>query len=188
MSKSKPNRRIRSKKTKKTDKHQISVTPADLTKLTRFILVFSIICVIGAIIYVESRPPEQDLLFFLLNEDQLMQDYPRNCTVDEPVKFHAFVENHLQKTTEFAIRIYRCETNFTINITTGISETQGAHYLYNRTQTLTNGQSWVTGMLNVSFPEAGNNQIIILELWKYSGGQWTFIPNYLLTLRIDVFV
>ena len=47
-----------------------------LNTITRIVLVFGIIFVLGATIYIVTRPEEPDLIFLALNENQVMKDFP----------------------------------------------------------------------------------------------------------------
>ena len=50
--------------------------------------------------------------------------------------------------------------------------------------TLNNKESWLSGKLNISFSEIGDNQIIIAELWQIKN---TIIEFYnILWLRLNI--
>ena len=157
-----------------------------LQKITRIVLLVGIIVVAGAMVYTLTRPEEEDVLFFVLNEDQVMKDFPVNTTVDQPVSLHAYVDNHLQRTTEFCVQIYRGNENLSINSSIGMENNSNAKYLFNHTKTLENEDSWITPMINVSFSSPGN-QTILLELWVKTDFGWRYIPDYILIVRIEVF-
>jgi len=157
-----------------------------LTTITRVVLVCGIIFVLGATAYTVTRPEESDILFFVLNENQVMKDYPTNTTVGGTVSLHVFVENYLQHQASFAVKIFRGESNIPLNISTSVVDNPQATYLENLTITLDNAESWISPKISVSFPAAGNKQPIILELWVNTTQGWQYIPNYMLTLRISV--
>ena len=157
-----------------------------LNTITRIVLVMGIIFILGATIYTVTRPEEDDLLFFVLNEDQLMKDFPTNTTVGNSVSFHTYIENHLQHQTTFAVMIYRGESDIPLNISTGVVNHPQATYLENQTITLDDGEGWISDKIGVEFPSAGNNQPIILELWVNTTQGWQYIPEFMLTLRISV--
>ncbi len=157
-----------------------------LQKITRIVLLVGIIVVAGAMAYTLTRPEEEDVLFFVLNEDQVMKDFPVNITVDHPVSLHAYVDNHLQRTAEFCVRVYRGGVNFSINSSIGVDGNSNAEYLNNQTRILENEESWTTSMINVSFSSPGN-QTILLELWVKTDFGWRYIPEYILFVRIEVF-
>lgn len=158
-----------------------------LNKMTRIVLLVGIIVVSGAMVYTLTRPEEEDVLFFILNEDQVMKDFPVNASVNEPVSVHAFVENHLQRTAEFSVRIYRGNTNLTHNISIGVENNPNATYLFNQTKMLENEASWITPMINVTFPFAGLDQQIVLELWINTDFGWRYLAEYIIYLRIRVY-
>ncbi|WP_371803244.1 DUF1616 domain-containing protein [Candidatus Lokiarchaeum ossiferum] len=158
-----------------------------LNKITRIVLLVGIIVVSGAMVYTLTRPEEEDVLFFILNEDQVMKDYPVNASVNQNVSVHAFVENHLQRSAEFAVRVYRGNSNLTHNISIGVEHNSYATYLFNYTKILENEVSWITPKINVSFPIAGPDQQVILELWVNTDFGWRFLPEYITFLRIEVY-
>jgi uncharacterized membrane protein len=156
------------------------------TTITRVILVFGIIFVLGATAYIVTRPEESDILFFVLNENQVMKDFPTNTTVNGTVLFHAFVENHLLHQVTFAVMIFRGESDISLNISTSVVDNPQATYLENLTVTLEDAESWISPKISVSFPASGIKQPIILELWVNTTQGWQYLPNYMLTLRISV--
>ena len=157
-----------------------------LNTITRIVLVCGIIFVLGATLYTVTRPEEPDLLFFILNEDQVMKDFPTNTTVGGSVSFHAYIENHLQNQATFAVLIYRCEANILRNITTGVADDPLAVYLENQTISLDDGEGWISDKINVAFPSIGDRQPIILELWINTTQGWQYIPDYMVYLQISV--
>lgn len=158
-----------------------------IEKMTRVILIFAIIGTTGALIYVTTRPAESDILFFVLNQDQALRDYPTNATVGENVTVYAYIENILGFATEFAVQIYWSDTNLTINPDTGVWDDPLAHFWGNYTKLLQNTESWITAPISLFFSTSGPNHMILLELWWYSGGKWQYYPDYLLFLRLEIF-
>jgi uncharacterized membrane protein len=160
---------------------------SNLETITRIVLVFGIIFILGGIIYQTTRPEETDLLFFLLNENQEMRNYPTNTTLENPVGFHIYLENQLNNPYDFAVRVYVCENSYNIDTLTTVYNTSGAHYIENQTIQLNDKQQWISDQFEISFNEVGENQIIIVELWQKIGNVWLFIPDYMLIFRISVF-
>ncbi len=156
-----------------------------LEKMTKIVLIVGIIIISGAMIYTFTKPEEQDVLFFILNENQELKDFPTNSSVGENVSIHALIENHLGYTENFLVRVYRGNTDISINKSIGVSENVNADYLYNYTYTLENEQSLISDMINVTFFETGLNSLII-ELWINSDNGWEYYPNYILFLRISI--
>ncbi len=155
-----------------------------LEKITKIVLIAGIIVISGAMVYTFTKPEEQDILFFILNDQKELKDYPTNSTVNENVSVYAFIENHLGYTENFSVRVYRGNSNITINDSVGVSENVNATYLFNYTYTLENEESIVSEMINVSFSEAGPNQLIIIELWINTDNGWEYYPGYILFLRL----
>ena len=156
-----------------------------LEKITKIVLIAGIIIISGAMIYSFTRPEEPDVLFFILNENQELKDFPTNSSVGENVSIYAFIENHLGYTENFSVRVYRGNTDISINDSIGVSENVNAEYLYNYTFTLENEQSLITDMINVSFFETGLNSLII-ELWINTDNGWEYYPIFTLFLKISV--
>ena len=157
-----------------------------LEKITKIVLIAGIIVISGAMIYTFTKPEEPDLLFFILNENQELKDFQTNSTVGENVSVYAMIENHLGYTEDFAVRVYRGNSNISTNVSIGVSENVNAAYLYNYTYTLENEQSIISDMINVSFYETGPDQKIILELWINSDNGWEYIPNYILIQKLSI--
>ncbi|QEE15724.1 DUF1616 domain-containing protein [Promethearchaeum syntrophicum] len=159
-----------------------------LEKITKIVLIAGIIVVSGAMIYTFTKTEEPDLLFFLLNENQEMKDFQTNSTVGENVSIYTFIENQLGYTENFSVRVYRGNSNISINRSIGVSENINASYLFNYTYTLENEQSIISDMIDVSFIEAGLNQSIILELWTFTENGWDYFPEYILIQRFAVYL
>ncbi len=157
-----------------------------LEKITKIVLIAGIIVISGAMIYTFTKPEEQDVLFFILNENQELKDFQTNSTVGENVSVYVLIENHLGYTEDFAVRVYRGNSNISTNISIGVSENVNAVYLYNHTYTLENEKSMISDMINVSFYETGLNQSIIIELWINTENGWEYIPNYILIQRFSI--
>ena len=93
-----------------------------LEKITKIVLIAGIIVISGAMIYTFTKPEEPDLLFFLLNENQEMKDFQTNSTVGENVSVYTFIENQLGQTENFSVRVYRGNSDISINKSIGVSE------------------------------------------------------------------
>jgi len=158
-----------------------------LEKITKIVLIAGIIIISGAMIYTFTKTEEPDLLFFILNENQELKDYQTNSTVGENVSVYAMIENHLGKTEDFSVRVYRGNSNISTNVSIGVSENINATYLFNYTYTLENEQTKISDMINVTFYESGPDQKIILELWINRDNGWEYIPNYILIQHFSIF-
>ncbi len=157
-----------------------------LEKITKFVLIFGILCVSGAIGYSFTKPEEKDVIFSILNQDQKMKDYPTHSSTGVPITTFAFVENHLQEDKEFAIRIYQGNENVVHNVSITIDNNPNVEYLFNQTIFLSNEESWISEEIVVSFDNPGENQQIIIELWINSENGWEYMPEYMLNLKIDI--
>ena len=162
-----------------------------LEKVTTGILIVSIIIMLTGIIYVSVRPEEEFTHFFLLNEDQKMKDYPTNATIGEDLSFHVYIECHYQDGKEYQVRIYQGTNETAINSSISVSSQTAQTYL-NETKkievNLANEENWTSPMQTISFNAPGKNQVIICELWEINDkGEWTYIPTYILILRIDIY-
>lgn len=157
-----------------------------LENITRVILLICILFVSGAIIYVSTRPKETDIFFFLLNEDKLMQDYPTEVNVGEPVILFTYIENLSGISKIFQVRVYCTPDSTMINSSIGVSNLIEADYQYNQTSELENGETWISNPMQLIFNEMNSQKIIIFELWQYENNNWEYIPDYLLTLRIAI--
>jgi uncharacterized membrane protein len=157
-----------------------------LEKITRIVLIFGIITILGAIVYTSNRPEEKDHLFFILNENQDLKDYPTSCLVGENISLFTYIENHLGETNEFKVKVFRCIENTTMQSDIDLQNNSNATYLQSQTFKLDNKQSIISDSFNVSFVESGRKQILIFELWIFTNSIWQFVPDYSLNLKIDV--
>ena len=159
-----------------------------LEKITKIVLIAGIIIISGAMIYTFTKPEEQDVIFFILNENQELKDFQTNSTVGENVSIYALIENYLGYTEEFSVRVYRGNANLSTNVSIGVSENINAVYLFNYTYTIEHEQSKISDLINVPFHEAGLNQTILLELWINTDNGWEYYPNYILTQHMEIYL
>ncbi|WP_457557734.1 DUF1616 domain-containing protein [Candidatus Harpocratesius sp.] len=157
-----------------------------LEKITRIVLVVGIICVSGAIIYTLTIPEEEDVLFFLLNENRVLRDYPTNVTQGEKIITYVFIQNLLGESHDFQIRCYRGKAETFIDPQIGVATNSNVTLIDNQNISLGNKEEWISNQINITFPEVGSDQLVLYELWIKIGDSWHYLPNYLLTLRIDV--
>lgn len=158
----------------------------NLEVITRVILIFGILFVGGGILYVSTRPEDPDLFFFLLNEDLVMRDYPNNITAGESVIFHAYVENLLGDPAKFSVRVYNTSDDYWINSSIGVANSPDVTFQEEQIKEIDNSEQWITDSFEIQFFEENANQIIILELWQFVDDDWVYIPDFLLTLRIEI--
>lgn len=159
----------------------------ELEKITRIVLIIGIISVSGAIIYTLTLPEEEDLLFFVLNEDQALRDYPTNSTVDESLILYTFIQNSLGEPYNFTVNVFLCENTTIIDPQQSLFQNPHAEFYINQSKLLDNKEEWISNPFSIEFDTPGQNQIIGFELWIYEEGIWTFKSNYILTIHIDIF-
>jgi uncharacterized membrane protein len=169
------------------NKRNQSNSPLNFEKSTRIILICGIVFLLGGFIYILTKPEDDDLYFFLLNENQQMRDYPTNSTIGQPIFFHVVVVNYLGIPKNFAIKVYLSSSQNEIDSSIGVHNQPNTNYLFNRTFSLNDQEKWTSDLLNVSFSSSGQNQIIIVELWHQFQGNWVYLDDFLLTLRISVY-
>ena len=156
------------------------------TKITRVILIVGILGISGAIIYTLSLPEEEDLLFFLLNENQSMSDYPTNVTVNGSLTFYIYIHNMRLEDHEYQVNCYQGDLNGTIDPMKSVANNQDFVQIASQTTDLNYTQEWISNPFDIIFQEIGNDQRLVFELWVNRDGVWEFIPDYVLTLNIDV--
>lgn len=164
----------------------IHLPDLSLEKITRIVLIIGILSVSGAIIYTLTLPEEEDILFFLLNEEQMLRDYPTNSSIGNPVTIHLYVQNMMKDAKEFQINIFRGKNSTFIDPDISVFSNPNATHLLNQNISLKHAEEWISDPITVIFPELGENQLIICELWIKNGNSWEYLPGYVLTLRIDV--
>ncbi len=162
------------------------ISDLSLEKITRIVLIVGIISVSGAIVYTLTSPKEDDILFFLLNEEQMLKDYPTNVTQGNKVIIHIFIQNLMHETKNFQIHIYRGYSDTYIDPEVSIISNPNVTSVKVQNIVLANEEQWISDPIEVEFTEIGDNQLIICELWIKNGEQWEYLPGYVLTLRIDV--
>jgi len=158
----------------------------NLTKITRVILIVGILGVTGALIYTVSQPEEEDLLFFLLNENQSMGNYPTNITVNSSLTFYIYIQNMRIEDHEYLIKCYTSAANTTIDPMQSVSNNQDFDQIASQTVDLNYTMEFISDPFDVVFQESGNDQRLVFELWVNRDGTWEFMPNYVLILNLDV--
>lgn len=63
---------------------------------------------------------------------------------------------------------------------------KNATHLQDYTETIAAGGKWLTPLLTVTFLDVGPNQFVAVELWQKMEGDWHYIPNYIVFLRLNV--
>lgn len=124
--------------------------------------------------------------FFLLNENKVLRDYPTNVTQEEKITTFIFIQNLLGESHDFQIRCYRGKAETYLNPQIGVATNTNVTFISSQNISLGNKEEWISNQINITFPEVGTNQLALYELWIKNGDSWEYLPNYLLTLRIDV--
>jgi uncharacterized membrane protein len=155
----------------------------NLEKITRVILISAIIIVSGFIMYNIFKPEEEFVQFSLLNDRLEMGNYPTQIEPGSNVTFYFQVENYYRGETEYCVKIYQGDQNSTVLPNTGI---KNAMHIQNITMKLELEEKWLSEPISILFNTIGSNQFIGLELWQKINGEWQFLPNYVLTLRLNV--
>ncbi|MBD3197034.1 MAG: DUF1616 domain-containing protein [Candidatus Lokiarchaeota archaeon] len=131
-------------------------------KIVKISLIAGIIIVSGFIIYYIFTPEPPYHSFFILNEEEQMDNYPTNATVGQNVSFYLGVGNFLEKDLTFRFKILKGDENTTITSSGALNAVlnyTSANY------TIQNSFTWISEKLTISFYEAGS-RIIIAELYE----------------------
>lgn len=149
---------------------------------TRAILIIGIIIVSGFIVYDITKTSEPYVLFSVLNQDKELGNYHSNLIVGQKLAYYFYLENHLGETTEFNVKIYLGNSTANINPKIGITNAQ---FIGNYSKTVQNGENWTSNQLEYQFQNVGS-QFIGIELWQNQNGDWKYVENHTLVLRINV--
>jgi len=142
-------------------------------------LISGIVIISGFIIYHSLTPEPGYITFGILNENQEAEDYPTEASINETVFFYLTVENYLEHTFEFSIRVKKGD-NDTVMSSAGSNGT--LQFMINNT--LDHNETWMSEKLNISFSQIGENQIIIAELWQITQTSPEFFD--ILWIRLNI--
>ncbi len=171
-----------SEKEKSQDKVEIEKNFKQIQKLITVFLLIGIIVVSGFVVYyfLTREPPH--VSFGILNENKKAEDYPTQVTVFEDIDFYVTVDNYLDRPFTFELEVSKGDED------TKLSSKGAEHTEKNFTtdeETLKVNEEWMSEELTISFTEAGDDQLLIVELYEIQedGGKefWD-----ILYLRIDV--
>ena len=138
-------------------------------KLLTVCLLFGIIVVGIFVIYYILTPEEGFVMFGYLHQDPSTgeweaENYQVNASVGQEINFSIEVVNYLKRDFTFRVKILKGDNN-TDNLLH--SPDSGAILNFTTTNiTLSHGQLWNSGKLNITFYDIGENQMIIMELWQ----------------------
>jgi uncharacterized membrane protein len=157
--------------------------PINLERATRIVLIIAIIIVSSSIVYNLVRPKEEFVQFSILNDQLIMGNYPTHVKVGESVGFYIQVENYYRTAQDFQISLYRGNSTSSMEPVEGV---KNATHLQDYTENVVAEGKWLTPLLNVTFSEVGPEQFVAVELWQKIEGEWHYLPNYIVFLRLNV--
>ena len=149
--------------------------------LLKICLITGIVIISGFIIYQVFKPEPGYVTFGILNKNQKAENYPTEASINENISFYLTVENYLDRDFSYQIQIKKGDNMTSMNPHSG---SDGILNVTIGNFTLKNKQAWLSGKLNVSFSEVGENQIIIVELWQIKKTQIEFYN--ILWLRLNI--
>lgn len=175
-------------KHKEQEKVELKLENKQFQKLLKVSLLMGIIIVSGFIVYYIwyfNFSQEEDYVGFgVLNHRKEAEDYPTVAYVNQTVIFYVTVEwkaNVFSGDFTFKVRVYRGGNQTELSS----DGSQNAERLYSTDKvTLKPNEEWESDELSVSFPQAGSNQIIIVELWEYTDDEREFYDILWLRLKI----
>ena len=147
----------------------IDMSNKQFEKLLTVCLLFGIIIVGAFVIYYILTPEEGFVEFAVLHQDSNTgeweaENYQVNATVGQEVNFSIEVVNYLKRDFTFRIKILKGDNNTDNRLH---SPDSGAILNFTTNNiTLSHGQLWNSGKLNITFYDIGENHMIIMELWQ----------------------
>ncbi len=166
--------------TKEKEKNDLKISNKHFEIVVKISLIIGIIIVSGFIIYYLLTPEPGSITFGILDEDKRAENYQKVAFVDETISFHLTVGNYLDRDFTFGFKIKKGNNNTVLSS----SGSNGSLYLTLGNFTLNPNESKIYGEYNISFSEAGDDQIIIAELWAIKNG----IEEYfnIMYLRLNI--
>jgi uncharacterized membrane protein len=162
------------------EKNDSKISEKHFEKIVKISLIIGIIIVSGFIIYYLLTPEPGYITFGILNDNQEAENYPTEAPINETISFYLKVENHLDKDLNFGFKIKK-GNNDTIMSSSG---SNGTLYLTLGNFTLNPNEGQIYGEYNITFSEAGENKIIIAELWTIENGIEAFFNIMFMRLNI----
>ncbi len=147
----------------KEGKKKVLNSYKEFDKILKILLIIGIIVVSGFIIYAVLTPEPGYWYFGILNSDKKAENYPTNAAVDENITFYISVGNYLNRDFSFHIEILKGNNDTILGSSPSLNATS---FVNSSTITLQHREVWISSAFNVSFSQAGMNQIIIAELWE----------------------
>ena len=166
----------------KEGKKKILNSYEEFDKILKILLIIGIVIVSGFIIYAVLTPEPGYCYLGILNSDKKAENYPTNAAVDENITFYISVGNYLNRDFSFHIEILKGNNDTILGPSPSLNATS---FTNSSTITLPHREVWISSAFNISFSQAGTNQIIIAELWEIpSAGIRRFYDVVFLRLNI----
>jgi len=156
--------------TKENEKKDLKISNKHFEIVLKISLIIGILIVSGFIIYYLLTPEPGNITFGILNGNQKAENYQKEASINETISFHLTVGNHLDRDFTFGFKIKKGNSNTMI----GPFPSNGTLYMTLGNFTLNPNQERIYGNYSISFLEAGENQIIIAELWEIINGTEKF--------------
>ncbi len=150
-------------KIKEKTKEDLRISNKHFELIVKISLIIGIIIVSGFIIYFLFTPEEGYVTYGILNENKEAGDYQKEASVNETIFFYITVGNYLKRDFKFQIKILKGD-NTTVK-SPNIPSNGSIDFIIGNF-TLHHNDNWISGKLNTSFSEIGQDQIIIAELWQ----------------------
>ncbi len=147
----------------KEGKKEVLNSYKEFDKILKILLIIGIIVVSGFIIYAVLAPKPGYWYLGILNSDKKAENYPTNAAIDENITFYISVGNYLNRDFSFHIEILKGNNDTVLGSSPSLNATS---FVNSSTITLPHRVVWISSAFNVSFSQAGTNQIIIAELWE----------------------
>ena len=166
---------------KKKEKSKFKESNRQFGILLKISLIIGIIVVSGFIIYYLLKPEPGYVTLGILNEDEKAENYPTEGTVNETISFYVTVGNYMNKDFSFQVMIKKGnnQTSMYPDIpSNGLIDSTIGDF------TLNHNENWASEQISISFPQLGENQIIIVELWQIKSETEEFYSNAWMRLNI----
>ena len=167
--------------TKKKEVNNLKESNKQFGLLLKISLIIGILIVSGFIIYYVLNPEPGYVSFGILNEEEKAENYPTSATLNETIFFYAYVGNYLNRDFSFQVKIKQGNNQ---TLLSSREQSNGTLVYTIGTFTLSHNEDWTSLLLNVSFSELGENQIIIVELWQIKNNIEEYFNNAWMRLNI----
>jgi len=135
----------------------------EFENILKILLIIGIIIISGFIIYALLTPKPGYWYIGILNSDKKAENYPTNAAANDSITFYISVGNYLNRDFSFNIEILKGNNDTVLGPSPSLNATS---FVNSSIFTLPHGENWISSAFNVSFSQAGTNQIIIAELWE----------------------